>query len=140
MLVVFLLLFPLCARADAAQDEARAQRLFTEVRCVACQSQDIGDSEAKIAGDMRQKIRREIAAGWTDAQIRQNLVRTYGDYVLFRPRLSKGNAVLWGLPFLLVLLGGGVLYWLGKRSSQTRDYALSRDEEEKLREIMKPKD
>jgi cytochrome c-type biogenesis protein CcmH len=128
------------AHADATQDEARAQRLFTEVRCVACQSQDIADSNARIAADMRQAIRREIAAGKTDVEIRHNLAATYGDYVLFRPRLSKGNLILWGLPPLIVLLGAGLLFWFGKKSSNTRDYALSSEEEKKLREIIKPKD
>lgn len=135
-----MLFLPLSAHADAAKDEARAQRLFTEVRCVACQGQDIADSEAKIAADMRREIRREIAAGRSDGDIRQNLARTYGDYVLFRPRVSKGNLILWGLPPAIVLLGGFGLFWLAKRSARTRDYALSGDEEKKLREIMKPKD
>ncbi len=138
ILLIFLLAFP--AHADPGQDEARAQRLFTEVRCVACQSQDIADSNARIAADMRLAIRREIAAGRTDAEIRQNLAATYGDYVLFRPRVSKSNLILWGLPPLMVLLGAGLLFWMGKRSSKTRDYALSKSEEEKLREIMNPKD
>ncbi len=135
-----LLLLPLSAHADPAQDEARAQRLFAEVRCVACQGQSIGDSDAKIAADMRREIRNEIASGQTDKQIRQNLADAYGDYVLFRPRLSTGNLILWGLPPLMVLLGGGLLFWLGKRSAKTINYALDAEEEKKLQDIMKSQD
>ena len=62
--------------ADAAQ-EARAQALFKDVRCVVCQHESIADSPAGIAGDMRQRIREEIASGDTDAAVRADLVKLY---------------------------------------------------------------
>src|SRR5690606_4394682 len=64
---------------DAAQ-EARAQALFDRIRCVVCQHEAIADSPAVIAADMRQLVREEIAAGRSDAEIRQDLVRRYGDF------------------------------------------------------------
>ena len=66
---------------DAAQ-EARAQALFDDIRCVVCQHEAIADSPAGIAADMRVLVREQIAAGRTDEQVRDDLVRRYGDFVL----------------------------------------------------------
>ena len=131
------LLLPFSAQATPAADEVRAQRLFTEVRCVACQGQDIGDSDAAIAGDMRRDIRQQIAQGHSDTEIRKSLYAHYGDYVLFRPRLSASNLILWGLPPLIILAGVGWMFWRGRKSSESRSYALSPEEEEKLRKLVK---
>ena len=128
------------AHADPARDEARAQHLFTEVRCVQCQSQDIADSDAQIAGDMRREIRDSIKAGRSDEEIRKTLYDHYGDYVLFRPRLSAGNLILWLLPPLIVLLGIGTFVMMGKKQAKSEPYDLDAAEQKKLREIMKNRD
>ncbi len=131
------LLLPLAAHADAAQDEARAKALYREVRCVACQSQDIADSDAAIAADMRREIREAVAQGRTNEEIRAGLSARYGDYVLFRPRFSLGNLLLWGLPPLVLIGGVGVFVFMSRRKGQSRDYALSEAENARLREILK---
>ncbi|WP_292077313.1 cytochrome c-type biogenesis protein, partial [Brevundimonas sp. UBA7838] len=89
--------------ADATQ-EARAQALFKDVRCVVCQHEAIADSPAGVAGDMRRLIREEIAAGASDQAVRDDLVRRFGDYVLFTPPVRAGTWLLWFGPFALLLL------------------------------------
>lgn len=123
-----------------SQNEARARSLFTEVRCVQCQSESIADSDAQIAGDMRREIRADIAGGKTNAQIRKELFAHYGDYVLFRPRFSLGNLLLWLLPPLIALLGGAILWRSRRKPAESNDYALSDDEEKKLRVLLKKRD
>jgi len=119
---------------DAAQ-EARAQALFKDVRCVVCQHESIADSPAGIAGDMRQRIREEIASGDSDAAVRQDLVRLYGDYVLFTPPVREGTWLLWFGPLMLVLLGAAALIVFGRR--KTGDSApLSPDEERRLADLL----
>ena len=137
-LLFLALAFP--ALADPAKDEARAQALFQEVRCVVCQSESIADSDAEIAADMRRDIRAQIAAGVSDADIRKHLYARYGDYVLFRPRVSKANIVLWGLPPLIVALGAGVFAVMAKRNGKSESYDLSAEEDRKLRDIMNTPD
>ncbi|WP_226635995.1 cytochrome c-type biogenesis protein [Brevundimonas poindexterae] len=97
------------------EQEARAQALFNEIRCVVCQHESIADSPAGVASDMRRWVRDRIAAGESDAEIREGLVARYGDYVLFTPPLRAGTLLLWGLPLVLVLGGGVVLVWIGRR-------------------------
>jgi cytochrome c-type biogenesis protein CcmH len=119
---------------DAAQ-EARARALFADVRCVVCQHEAISDSPAGIAADMRQLVREEIAAGRTDAEVRADLVRRYGDFVLFKPPVRAGTWLLWfGPPAALIAVGGGLLALSRRRRDETT--ALSADEEARLADIL----
>jgi cytochrome c-type biogenesis protein CcmH len=120
--------------ADAGQ-EARAQRIFEVVRCVVCQHESVADSPAGIAGDMRRLIREEIAGGATDQAIKDDLVRRYGDYVLFTPPMRTGTWLLWFGPALLVLVGGAALIaFLRRHPAATAP--LSPDEERRLADLL----
>jgi cytochrome c-type biogenesis protein CcmH len=94
--------------ADPAR-ESRARALFRETRCLVCQGESIDESEAALAADLRRAIRQRLAAGQSDAEVRSFLVARYGDFVLFRPRLTLVNALLWSAPFVVVLAGLGLL-------------------------------
>ncbi len=96
--------------------EARAQRLFADIRCVVCQHESIADSPAGLAGDLRRLVREQVEAGATDGQIEQELVNRYGDFILFRPPLNALTVILWGLPFVLGLGGlAAFLAWARRR-------------------------
>ncbi|WP_298123114.1 cytochrome c-type biogenesis protein [Brevundimonas sp.] len=88
--------------ADPAE-EARAQALFEQIRCVVCQHESIADSPAGLAADVRREVRGQIADGRSDDEIRAALVARWGDFVLFRPPFSVGTLLLWLGPALLVL-------------------------------------
>ena len=119
---------------DAVQ-EARARALFTDIRCVVCQHEAISDSPAGIAADMRGLVREQIAAGRTDAQIRDGLVRRYGDFVLFTPPLRGGTWLLWFGPLAALLAAGaGLLVFARRRPTETP--ALSDAEEADLARIL----
>jgi len=115
--------------------EARAQAIFEVVRCVVCQHESIADSPAGIAGDMRRLIREEIASGASDQAVKDDLVRRYGDYVLFTPPVRAGTWLLWFGPFVLVLLAGGTLI-LRARRRPTEVAPLSPEEERRLDEVL----
>jgi cytochrome c-type biogenesis protein CcmH len=101
---------------DAA-DEARAQKLMREIRCVACENEPVSQSSAAIAEDMRVRIREMIADGASNEDIRDWFVSRYGEFVLFRPPASDPSGwLLWGLPFALLLAGGGAGLALARRA------------------------
>jgi cytochrome c-type biogenesis protein CcmH len=89
--------------------QARYEALIAEVRCVTCQNQNIKDSNAFIASDLRREIRRMIGEGKSNEEISDFLVTRYGDFVLYRPRFEGKTLALWIAPFLLVLFGGFAL-------------------------------
>ena len=119
---------------DAAQ-EARAQRLFDGIRCVVCQHEAIADSPAVIAADMRGLVREQIAAGRSDAEIKQDLVRRYGDFVLFRPPVRAVTWLLWFGPVVL-MAGVAALLLLRARGRPAEPEPLSPEEEARLAGIM----
>ena len=118
-----------------ARQEARARALFVDIRCVVCQHESIADSPAGIAGDMRRLVREEIAEGRSDAAIREDLVRRYGDFVLFRPPVRPATWLLWFGPLALVVLAGIGLMLAGRRRPPEVT-ALSTEEERRLTELM----
>ena len=90
-----------------ADEEARYQKLTAELRCVVCQNQNLADSNAPLAQDLRKEIYSMMQAGRTDDEIKQFLIDRYGDFVLYRPPVKSNTLVLWLMP--AVLLFGGAL-------------------------------
>ena len=117
---------------DPAQ-EARARAIFKDVRCLVCQNESIDDSEAELAHDLRRLVREQVAAGKSDAEIKQFLTDRYGEFVLLTPKFSLTNLALWGGPFLVVVLGAGLL--AGRLRNRTPDAELSPEEAERIRRL-----
>ncbi len=111
--------------------EARARALFQQLRCVVCQNESIDDSEADLAQDLRRIVRTQIAQGRTDDQVRAFLVQRYGQFILLKPPLNPGNAVLWLTP-LALLLAGGAYVWRRSRGASPEDIVLTAAEEKAL--------
>lgn len=88
-----------------ARQEARAQALMDELRCLVCQGQSIADSDAELAGDMRDLVRRRIAAGEPPAKIRAWLIGRYGSWISYRPTAEPSAWPLWLAPLGLLLAG-----------------------------------
>jgi cytochrome c-type biogenesis protein CcmH len=85
--------------------QARYEHINRELRCLVCQNQTIADSNATLAQDLRREVREMMVAGKTDEEIRTFMIERYGDFVLYRPRMTMGNFLLWAAPVLLLLLG-----------------------------------
>lgn len=98
--------------------EARYQLLSAELRCPKCQNQNIADSDAPIAKDLRQLLHQQLEAGASDEAILDYMVARYGEFVRYRPRMAGATLVLWVAPLALLLLAVGVLVFiLRSRSS-----------------------
>ena len=95
---------------DDPELQARYEEIIDEVRCVQCQNQTIKDSNALIANDLRREIRRLIGEGKSDTEVYDFLVQRYGEFVLYRPRMSGVSLLLWLAPGIFLLLGGFVVY------------------------------
>ena len=96
----------------------RYEAINRELRCLVCQNQTIADSNATLAQDLRREVRDMIAAGKTDDEIREFMIERYGDFVLYRPRMTAQNFLLWAAPALLLLVGGIALFRVVRRRAQ----------------------
>jgi cytochrome c-type biogenesis protein CcmH len=92
--------------------ESRARAISQNLRCMVCQGEDIDESNAELAGDLRKLVRARLVAGDTDAQVTEYVRARYGDQVLLRPPLQGSTLLLWLFPF--IVLGGG--FWLARRA------------------------
>ena len=100
------------------KQEAEAQALMNELRCLVCQGQSIADSDADLAADMRDLVRRRIAAGEKPASIRGWLVQRYGTWISYKPTAEPAAWPLWLAPLALLLIGAFLIRHrvrLGKR-------------------------
>ena len=98
------------AAPDAAVD-ARASRLEEQLRCLVCQNQSIAESQADLALDLKRQVREMLAAGKSDAEVRDYMVERYGDFVLYDPPVKSSTLLLWLGPLALVLVALAGLVW-----------------------------
>ena len=122
---------------DFATEEQRQRYLefARELRCPKCQNQNLADSNAPIAEDLRLELHRLLLEGKTDAEIVDFMVTRYGEYVLYEPPLEAKTVLLWGAPVLM--LCGGLLVMAGivrraRRVGAARVAALSDAERRRL--------
>ena len=98
------------------KQEAQAKALMEQLRCLVCQGQSIADSDAELAGDMRDLVRSRIAAGERPREVRRWLVERYGNWVSYRPPIEPSTWPLWLAPLLLLAVGA----WLARARLKRR--------------------
>ena len=117
--------------------EERYQALSAELRCPKCQNQNIADSNAPIAQDLRRLLYQQLEAGASDEEILDYMVARYGEFVRYRPKFSGATAVLWLAPVLLLALGVGiVMMTLRGRSRSAAGAELSTEEQQELAQLL----
>jgi cytochrome c-type biogenesis protein CcmH len=119
--ILFCLLAAVASICSAASDEARAQAIAEQLRCLVCQNQTIADSDAPLALDLRAQVRAQLAQGRSDAQVIDFMVARYGDFVLYRPPVKPMTFLLWFGP--LLLLAGGLTQLYRSLRKQEREGA-----------------
>jgi len=112
--------------------EARAQAIGHDVRCLVCQNQSIADSDADLARDLRRIVRERVAAGDSDEAVLDYLVARYGDWVLLAPPFKAGTLALWlGPPVLLAVAALSAFAWR-RRQVGAAEAPLSEDERRRV--------
>jgi len=147
-LLALLLFFTLPAQSaietDHLTDESKRQRFYQltrELRCPKCQNQDIADSNAPIAADLRREIRRLLNEGQSNEQITAHMVSRYGEFVRYKPALNQHTVLLWFGPGVLLLLGFAVLAVLiiRRKRALSQSAPLSAAEQARLAALLKGK-
>lgn len=126
----------LSAHAEEAPDAVRIRQLEQSFRCLVCQNETIADSTADLARDLRGKIAGQVAAGATDQEVRDYMVRRYGDFVLYTPPFKPLTWLLWLGPFMLLCIGALVLLRIVGRRRTVQARALTSDEQSRVEALL----
>lgn len=142
--IILLSLLPVFSYAGVATDmaedpvlEKRMIGLAENLRCLVCQNESLASSHAELAEDLRREVREQMQKGMNDQEIIDYLVSRYGDFVLYDPPMKKHTLLLWYGPFILLLLGGGMLIFkLRKRKSQIVETKFSAEDVQRAAELL----
>lgn len=124
---------------EDARTEARLAAIAEELRCLVCQNESLASSRADLAMDLKREIREQIRAGRSDAEIRDFMVRRYGDFVLYRPPLKESTLLLWGGPFILLLAAAAGAALFVRRRRQRAPATLSAKQEARADALLEDK-
>jgi cytochrome c-type biogenesis protein CcmH len=98
--------------------QARFEIIAKNLRCLVCQNESVADSNAQLAGDLRRQVRDMLVAGRSDDEIYRFMTDRYGEFVRFNPPLEAKTLLIWGAPFILLLIGGGVVFRVVRQRSR----------------------
>jgi cytochrome c-type biogenesis protein CcmH len=99
---------------DAAL-QARFERITHELRCLVCQNESIADSNVELAGDLRRQVRDMLIAHQSDDTIFKFMTDRYGEFVRFSPPLESKTLLIWGAPFIMVVVGSFIVVRLARQ-------------------------
>lgn len=118
------------------QQEQSYKKLVTELRCLVCQNQNLADSNAELAMDLRNKIVAMIKAGKTEQDIIQYMVDRYGDFVLYRPPLNQHTFILWLGPFFILLIGLFIVIMFVRKQKSVVKPLSSEEQQDRARQLL----
>jgi cytochrome c-type biogenesis protein CcmH len=98
--------------------QSRFESIAKELRCLVCQNESIADSNAELAVDLRRQVREMLVAGKSDDAIFKYMTDRYGDFVRFAPPLGPKTFLIWGAPFIVLILGVGIIFRVMRQRSR----------------------
>jgi cytochrome c-type biogenesis protein CcmH len=101
-----------------ARLQSRFESITKELRCLVCQNESIADSNVDLASDLRRQVREMLVAGNSDAAIFKFMTDRYGEFVRFAPPLEAKTLLIWGAPFLMLLLGAAIVFRVARQRSR----------------------
>lgn len=119
----------------SAEEMDRYHDLLEELRCLVCQNQNLAESNASLANDLKRQVEDMIRAGQTDEQIKTYLQARYGDFVLYRPPFKPSTWVLWVSPFVVLVLVL-LIAWLTLRRRWTADAPVAAVDRDALKRLL----
>ncbi|MFT9417286.1 cytochrome c-type biogenesis protein CcmH [Acetobacter sp.] len=120
------------------QQEARAQAIGAQLRCLVCQNESIEDSSAGLARDLRRVVREHVAKGESNQQVMDWMVSRYGNFIRLKPAFSPGTLLLWAMPVLALLMGIGTAFLFYRhRAAAPPPPPLTEDEKARLARLTK---
>ena len=123
---------------DTEEQQNRFRTLSDELRCPMCQNSSLSGSTGGVAEDLRREVYRMIMEGMSNSEINQFMFERYGDFILFRPRLTAGTVFLWFGPLLFLFIGGLFAFgiWRRARKITDSDTELDKTQQKRLQQLL----
>ena len=103
-LIFFLLIFFISSLSYSDENiDIKIKKLTLELRCMTCQNQSVYDSDSDYAKDIKILVEEKFKEGFNEREIKDFLVKRYGEYILFKPYFNSKNLLLWLFPFILLI-------------------------------------
>ena len=116
--VFLILLFLNFNFANGAENKIDQNLIHKNLRCLVCQGQSIADSNSDFAQTVKLVVKDLISDGKTEEEIYSFLAEKYGEWIVFKPQFNKHNFMLWFLPYLVLIFGGLLIFFLLKKGKR----------------------
>tara|TARA_A100001015_G_C14793362_1_gene633959 strand:- start:552 stop:920 length:369 start_codon:yes stop_codon:yes gene_type:complete len=116
-LIIFFTLF-IFSCVSAQNIKVQQNEILKNIRCLVCQGQSVADSNSDFAQTMKLVVRDQIKDGKSEKEIYDFLIEKYGEWIVYKPPLNKGNFLLWILPYLVFVMGAAIIFLLFKKKGK----------------------
>ena len=113
-LIFFLAIF-ISSYVHAGTIKVNQNEILKNLRCLVCQGQSVADSNSEFAQTMKLVVRDQIKDGKSEKEIYDFLIDKYGEWIVYKPPLNKGNFLLWILPYFVFIIGAVIIFLLLKK-------------------------
>ncbi|RPG93907.1 MAG: cytochrome c-type biogenesis protein CcmH [Candidatus Pelagibacter sp. TMED263] len=113
LIIFFVILNFLASNVNA--EKIDKDKIFKNLRCLICQGQSVADSNSEFAQTIKLVVKDQIQEGKSEKEIYSFLIEKYGEWIVYKPPLNKVNLALWLLPYLVLVIGGLIIFLISKK-------------------------
>lgn len=117
IIIIFFFLF---SSLQSIEVNSELNEIYKNLRCLICQGQSIADSNSDFASTIKLVVQDQIKEGRTKDEIYNFLISKYGEWIVYQPSLNKKNLLLWFLPYLILALGGLLIFFITRKSKHNK--------------------
>ena len=117
VLIIYFFIFSLLQSEEV---NSELIEIYKNLRCLICQGQSVADSNSEFASTIKLVVQDQIKDGKSKEEVYEFLISKYGEWIVYQPTLSKNNFLLWCLPYLILVIGGLVIFYIIRKSKHNR--------------------
>ena len=118
--IIFIIYFFFFAPLHSNENYSELSEIYKNLRCLVCQGQSVADSNSDFASTIKLVVQDQIKEGKTKEEIYDFLISKYGEWIVYQPALNKNNFLLWFLPYLVLILGGLIIFFIIRKSRHNK--------------------
>ena len=117
IIIIYIFLF---SSSYTEENNLKLIEIYKNLRCLICQGQSIADSNSDFASTIKFVVQDQIEEGKSEEDIYDFLISKYGEWIVYQPTFTKNNFLLWAIPYLLLVFGGFVVYFLLRKNKHNK--------------------